>query len=137
MTKTNTVVVTKDMTKEERIAAYEANRKANGFKNDLFTLVKPATIKPAKDGAKVAVFRLAQYDKETKTTDYVTGTAYIKPEKVGGPLEDYLANLPKGEAVSVDYKEHEYQGRRCLNLFNIMDRGLLSDIIKKSKKANA
>lgn len=136
MTQTMTTTNLKEMTKEERIAFYEKRRQENGFKNDLFTLVKPAIIKDAKDNAKVAIFRLAQYHKDTKQTEYVTGTAYIKPEKVGGALEQYLANLPKGEAVSIDYSEHEFQGQRKLNLFNIMDRGPLSELLKKSR-ANA
>ena len=137
MTKSTKVITdVKEMNEQERIAFYEKRREEAGFKNDLFTLVKPVTIKNAKDGAKVAVFRLAQYDKNTKTTDFVTGSYYIKPEKVGSKLEDYLASLPKGEAVSVDYSEHEFNGHRALNLFNMFDRGSLSDLIKKSK-ANA
>lgn len=90
-----------------RLKKYEKERAERGTTQVLGRLVRPLapSIKPVKDGAKSAFMRLAVYNTETSKTDFMTVSAYIAADKVGGQLEDFYKSLNKGDLVSVEYKE--------------------------------
>lgn len=104
---------------------YAAQRAARGTEEFLARLVKPCAFKTTKDGAEIAIFRLARWDKEKQDTEFLTATAYIKSGK--DSLKNWYASLGKGQLVSVEMKRGQYN-----NIFNMFDR---SELDKKRQAA--
>lgn len=100
-----------------RLNKYEKERQERGTTEMLVNIVKPAKIKEIKDGNKIAIFRLAAYDKEAKETKFFTANAFIKAGK--DALEKYYASLAKGQLCAVEYKTND-QGYN--NIYKLMDR---------------
>lgn len=97
-----------DQGQKARLNKYEEERAERGTVQVLGRLVRdlaPA-IKDIDGGAKSAYMRLAVWNAETETTDFMTISAYIAADKVGGELEAFYANLKKGDLLSVEYKEN-------------------------------
>lgn len=115
---------TPELTREQKIAKYEADRKARGTTEVAARLVRTATITESKDGSKRAVFRLATYNKALKKTEFFTAGAYIAQGKAD--YEAFLSKLEKGQLVSVEFKKNGIYN----NIYNIMDR---SDADKQRK----
>lgn len=101
---------------KQRLAKYQKEREARGTEETLARLVRPATIKPIKGDNKLAVFRFAAYNNESKDTKFFTATAFIAKGKEA--LESFYTGLTKGQLVSVEYKETE----NYTNIYNLMDR---------------
>lgn len=115
---------------QQRLAKYEKERKARGTTEVLARLVRPAIIKDIKGGNKLAVFRFASYDKDSKETKFFTASAFIAKGK--NALESFYASLVKGQLVSVEYKENN----GYTNIYNLMDRSY-ADNRKKGTASNA
>ena len=109
-----------------RLEKYAKQRAKRGTEEALVRLVRPATFKDIKDDNRLAVFRFAKYDKDTKDTEFFTATAFI--EKGKDKLEAFYASLEKGQLVSVEYKENN----GYTNIYNLMDRSY-ADKRKKSE----
>ena len=101
---------------KQRLNKYQKEREARGTQETLARLVRPANIKDIKGENKLAVFRFAAYNKETDETNFFTASAFIAKGKE--KLEDFYANLAKGQLVAVEYKDNN--GYR--NIYNLMDR---------------
>lgn len=99
-----------------RLNKYAKEREARGTEEVLARLVKPATIKTIKDDNKLAVFRLAVYNKIEKKSEFFTASAFI--EKGKESLEKFYASLDKGQLVSVEYKK----SNGYTNIYNMMTR---------------
>lgn len=100
---------------QQRLAKYQKERESRGTQETLARLVKPANIKDIKGDNKLAVFRFAAYDKEKDDTDFFTASAFIAKGK--DKLEEFYANLAKGQLVAVEYKENN----GYTNIYNLMD----------------
>lgn len=111
---------------QERLNKYEQERAARGTKQALVRLVKPATIKDIANGNQLAVFRFAEYNKETKEPKFFTATAFIKAGK--DSLKSWYQNLTKGQLLSLEYKEEG----NYTNVYNLIDRSYADK--RKSKK---
>lgn len=101
---------------KQRLAKYEAERAQRGTQEALVRLVRPASFKDLKDGNRLAVFRLAKFDKVDNETKFFTATAFIKKGKEA--LEAWYASLPKGALVSVEFKENN----GYTNIWSMIDR---------------
>lgn len=112
---------------KQRLAKYDKEREARGTTEVLARLVRPASIKDIADDAKLAVVRLAVYEKETNATKFFTASAYIAKGKEA--LQNFYASLEKGQLVSVEYKEN----KGYLNIYNMMDRSYADDRKKNAK----
>lgn len=115
---------------KQRLNKYQKERQARGTEESLVRLVKQANIKPIKGGNKMAVFRFAAYDKESKETKFFTASAFIAKGK--DKLEEFYANLTKGQLVSVEYKVNN--GYR--NIYNLMDRSYADNRNKSGASAS-
>lgn len=118
------------MTNTKTQKDFAAERAANGTVQDLFRVVRPATIKNQEDAdgnvtGKMVYLQVAHYDKETGKTTFPLMSAFIKPEKIGGGLEQFYASLEKGQLVSIEYKV----SGKYNNIWNIFKR--------EAKKAEA
>ncbi|MCR6108714.1 hypothetical protein HXA34_20670 [Salipaludibacillus agaradhaerens] len=111
---------------KQRLTKYQKEREARGTQETLARLVKPATIKDIKGENKLAVFRFAAYDKDSEETRFFTASAFIAKGKE--KLEEFYANLTKGQLVAVEYKENN----GYTNVYNLMDRSYAD----KSSKGN-
>jgi hypothetical protein len=109
--------------KAKRLATYQKQREELSEKygvevNDcLANLVRPANIKENSNGSKTAVMRLAIYNAEEKKTDFVTGTMYIAPEKVGTKFESFIAGLAKGDLLSIRYVTNDHGNMNIWSCF--------------------
>ena len=112
-----------------RLNEYAKEREARGTVETLARLVKPATFKEIKDGAQLAIFRLAINKKEAKT-EFMTATAYVAKGK--DAYMSFLESLEKGQLVSVEYKSVNGYN----NIYNIIDRSS-ADKKAKADKAEA
>ncbi|WP_110114492.1 hypothetical protein [Bacillus sp. CGMCC 1.16541] len=101
---------------QQRLAKYQKEREARGIEETLARLVKPANIKPIKGNNKLAIFRLAAYNKDTEETKFFTASAFIAKGK--DKLEEFYASLAKGQLVAVEFKENN----GYTNIYNLMDR---------------
>lgn len=110
---------------KQRLAKYQKEREARGTEETLARLVKPANIKPIKGDNKLAIFRLAAYNKDTEETKFFTASAFIAKGK--DSLEKFYASLAKGQLVAVEFKENN----GYTNIYNMMDRSY-ADTRKKS-----
>ncbi|MGX1266768.1 hypothetical protein RKD55_004712 [Rossellomorea marisflavi] len=110
---------------KQRLAKYQKEREARGTEETLARLVKPANIKPIKGDNKLAIFRLAAYNKDTEETKFFTASAFIAKGK--DSLEKFYASLAKGQLVAVEFKENN----GYTNIYNLMDRSY-ADTRKKS-----
>lgn len=109
-----------DQGQNARLKKYEEERAERGTVQVLGRLVRDLepSIKDVADGAKAAYLRLAVWNADTQETDFMTISAYIAEDKVGGPLEDFYASLEKGQLLSVEYKENgEFK-----NAYNVFKR---------------
>lgn len=118
---------------KKRLEKYAQQRQENGTVDALVRLVKPAIIKETskKDGSKTAIFRFAEYDKETNKPSFYNASAFIKPGQ--DKLEAYYASLETGALVSIEYKvspDGKYK-----NLWNVMDRREQDAAHKARRKA--
>lgn len=119
------------MTNTKTQKDFAAERAANGTVQDLFRVVRPATIKNLGEDAngkpkgKMIYLQVAHYDKETGKTTFPLMSAFIKPEKMDGGLEKFYASLEKGQLVSIEYKV----SGKYNNVWNIFPR--------EAKKAEA
>lgn len=97
-----------DSGQKARLDKYEQEREERGTTQVLGRLVRDLapSIKEIDGGAKAAYMRLAVYNTETEKTEFMTISAYIAPEKVGGDLEKYYASLKKGTLLSVEFKQN-------------------------------
>lgn len=91
-----------------RLNKYEEERSERGTTQALGRLVRDLapSIKEIEGGAKAAYMRLAVWNAETEKTEFMTISAYIAPDKVGGELEAFYSDLKKGDLLSVEYKEN-------------------------------
>lgn len=98
-----------DQGQKARLQKYEDERAERGTVQVLGRLVSDLepNIKEISDGAKSAYLRLAVWNKDTEETEFMTISAYIAPDKVGGELEQFYAGLNKGDLLSVEYKENK------------------------------
>ena len=110
---------------QQRLAKYQKEREARGTEETLARLVKPANIKPIKGDNKLAIFRLAAYNKDTEETKFFTASAFIAKGK--DKLEEFYASLAKGQLVAVEFKENN----GYTNIYNLMDRSY-ADTRKKN-----
>ena len=110
---------------QQRLAKYQKEREARGTTEVLARLVKPANIKDIKGDNKLAVFRLAAYDKETQKTNFFTASAFI--EKGKEKLECFYSGLTTGQLVAVEFKENN----GYTNIYNMMDRSYADTRKKK------
>ena len=105
-----------DAGKTRRLNIYEKERQERGTVQTLVRLVRKPSFKDIKDDAKLAVLRVAEYNKEKDTTDFYTVTAYIAKDK--DKLLSFYQSLDKGQLVSIEYKE----SNGYKNVWNIFDR---------------
>lgn len=105
-----------DAGKKARLAKYEKEREARGTKQTLARIVATPKIKDIANGNKQAVIRLAVNKAGSKEAEFPVVTAFIKKGKDG--LENYYANLQKGQLVSVEYKE----ANGYKNVYNMINR---------------
>lgn len=103
-----------------RLAKYEDERAKRGTEQVLGRLVRDLapSIKEIAGDAKAAYIRLAVWDAEKQTTEFMTISAYIAPDKVGSDLENFYAGLKKGDLVSIEYK----QSGEFKNAYNVFLR---------------
>ena len=116
---------------KQRLTKYQKEREARGTQETLARLVRPASIKPIKGDNKLAVFRFAAYDKATEETKFFTASAFIAKGKE--KLEEFYANLAKGQLVAVEYKENN----GYTNIYNLMDRSYADTRNQSSAEAPA
>lgn len=117
-----------ELTYEQRVQKNKETLAKYGLKNDLFLLVsKPAFTDNTKDAGKTAKFRL-----RNQKGEYFTATQYIKPEKVGGAQEAFIASMEPGRLYSVNYMEHNYNGQTVISVSNAFARKRLSDYKKEA-----
>lgn len=97
-----------DQGQKARLNKYEEERAERGTEQVLGRLVRDLapSIKEIEGGAKSAYMRLAVWNAETEKTDFMTISAYIAKDKVGGELEAFYASLKKGDLLSVEFKEN-------------------------------
>lgn len=113
-----------------RLNQYKKEHEARGTTQALVRAVAPATFKDIAGGNKLAVFRFAEYNKETKEPKFFTATAFIKAGKES--LEKWYASVEKGQLLSVEYKQNgEYT-----NIYNLIDRSY-ADKRRKAKEEEA
>lgn len=107
-----------------RLNKYEAERKARGTEEVLARMVWDAPrIKEISGGNKLAILRLAIYDKESGETAFKNFNAFIAKDKTieakgDKSLEAFYASIEKGELLSVEYKVNG----NFNNVWNIMSR---------------
>ncbi|WP_078598367.1 hypothetical protein [Evansella clarkii] len=116
---------------KQRLNKYQKEREARGTQETLARLVKPANIKTISGDNKLAVFRFAAYDKESDETRFFTASAFIKKGK--DKLEEFYANLSKGQLVAVEYKENN----GYTNIYNLMDRSYADNRNNSGAEASA
>ena len=108
-----------------RLNKYRKEYEERGTTQTLARIAVPVRIKEIKDDNKLAVIRVAIYDKETKETAFKTMTAFIKKGK--DALENFYASLQVGQLVSVEYKTSNGYN----NIYNLMDRSYADNRKKK------
>lgn len=86
--------------------SYKQELLDKGLEQTLATLIKKPTIKTCKNGAHMAYFNLLCIDTDTNKKSSLLMSAYIKPESVGGNLEQFYESLKKGQMLSVEYKKN-------------------------------
>lgn len=116
---------------QNRLKKYAALREERGTKEALVRLVRDPRITDTKDkSARIAFFRVAEYDKETNKTEFFNVSAYIAKGKES--LEAFYASLKKSDLIALEYK----QNGKYNNAYNIMDRREADARLKAERKAN-